>query len=334
METAPSDLCSCRHATLPAPLASPEGHDALMRRRFFVLHNPNAGAAARRYYHKILALLTASGASLECVETSRHGEGMRVAAEAAASLRYDAIVAAGGDGTVHHAAAGLVGSPVPLGMIPTGTANVFAREVGMLRPPEQVAKALMSGEVKAVPIGQVNGRPFLFVVGIGFDAAAVRRFENNGTRKLGQAGFVVPVMHALFSQDSRSLDVTTDRGASEAEWVIVTRARRYAGGFLLCSEADIMQTSFHVLRFAGRGAFVRMRQLSALACGLVRFDPDVTVEAAEWVRIRGDADTPVQVDGEMLGTLPVEISLHPHRLQLIFQRRERAESGKSRASPD
>jgi diacylglycerol kinase family enzyme len=61
-----------------------------------------------------------------------------------------------------------------------------------------------------------------------------------------------------------------------------------------------------------------MRQLSALAGGLVRFDPDVTVEAAEWVRVRGDADTPVQVDGEMLGTLPLEISLNPHRLQLIF----------------
>jgi diacylglycerol kinase (ATP) len=289
-----------------------------MRRRFFALHNPNAGAAARRYYHKTLALLTGWGASLECVETSRHGEGMRVAAEAAASLRYDAVVAAGGDGTVHDVAAGLLGSPIPLGIIPTGTANVFAREVGVLRPPEQVARALMSGDVRAVPVGQVNGRPFLFVVGIGFDAAAVRRFEKIGTRKLGQAGFVGPVMHALFSQDNQSLEVTTDHGAGEAEWVIVTRARRYAGGFVLCSEADITQAKFHVLRFAGRGAFIRLRQLSALACGLVRFDPDVTVEAAEWVRVCGDADTPVQVDGEMLGTLPVEISLHPHRLQLIF----------------
>jgi diacylglycerol kinase (ATP) len=289
-----------------------------MRRKFFVLHNPNAGAAARRYYHKILALLADRGASVECVETSRHGEGMSVAAAAAASLRYDAVVAAGGDGTVHDAAAGLAGSPIPLGIIPTGTANVFAREVGVLRPPERVASALIGGEVREVPLGEVNGRPFLFVVGVGFDAEAVRRFEKRGTRKLGQAGFAGPVMQALFSQDNRPLKVTTDHGEGEAAWVIVTRARRYAGGFLLCREADIAQTKFHVLRFAGRGAFVRLRQLSALACGLVRFDPDVTVETAEWVRVRGDADTPVQVDGEMLGSLPVEIGLHPQRLQLIF----------------
>jgi diacylglycerol kinase family enzyme len=50
----------------------------------------------------------------------------------------------------------------------------------------------------------------------------------------------------------------------------------------------------------------------------MRFDPDVSFEAADWVRVEGDADTPVQVDGEMLGALPIEISLHDKQLQLIF----------------
>ena len=68
----------------------------------------------------------------------------------------------------------------------------------------------------------------------------------------------------------------------------------------------------------GRGPLVRLRQLAALACGLIRFDPDVRVEAADWVRVEGGANTPVQVDGEMLCALPVEISLHPQRLQLIL----------------
>ena len=287
-----------------------------MRHRLFILHNPNAGAAARRHYHRILALLKDLGASLECVETSRHGEGKRAAAQAAVSGRFDVIVAAGGDGTVHDVAAGLLGTPVPLGMIPTGTANVFAREVGLPRSPERVAATLMNGRIGAIPVGQVNGQPVLFVVGIGFDAQAVRQFETAGTRKLGQAGFVVPIVHALFSQ-GKSLQIATDRGRSEAEWVIVTRAQRYAGGFILCREAGLTQTRFYVLRFMGRGPFVRLRQLSALACGLMRFDPDVSFEAADWVRVEGDADTPVQVDGEMLGALPIEISLHEKQLQLI-----------------
>ena len=102
-----------------------------MRHRFFVVHNPNAGTVARRHFDRVIGLLKDAGASLECVHTSRHGEGMRAAADAALSARFDAVVAAGGDGTVHDVATGLLGTPVPLGIIPMGTANVFAREIGL-----------------------------------------------------------------------------------------------------------------------------------------------------------------------------------------------------------
>jgi diacylglycerol kinase (ATP) len=289
-----------------------------MRRKFFILHNPNAGGAARRHYHRVVTMLGDSGACLEFVETSRHGEGMKAAAEAAASGRFDAIVAAGGDGTVHDAAAGLLGATVPLGIIPTGTANVFAREIDLLQSPERVARTLQSGSVRTIPVGQVNEQPFLFVVGIGFDAEAVRRFEAAGTRKLGQAGFMAPLLQALRSEPNQSLRITTNRGNSEAEWVIITRARRYAGGFILCEEAGLMQTNFHVLRFAGRGALIRIRQLAALACGLIRFDPDVSIEVANWVQVEGTSNIPVQVDGELLGSLPAKIRLHSKCLQVIF----------------
>ncbi len=260
------------------------------------------------------------GACLKVAETIRHGEGMRAAAEAATSGDFDAIVAAGGDGTVHDAAAGLLGGTVPLGIIPIGTANVFAREIGLSHSPESVARTLQSGSVRTIPVGEVNGQPFLFVVGIGFDAEAVRRFETAGTRKFGQAGFVAPLLQALWSDRNQSLRITTDRGKSDTEWVVITRARRYAGGFILCKEADLIHTNFHVLRFAGRSPLIRIRQLAALACGLVRYDPDVTIEAAEWVRVESDATVPVQVDGEILGALPAMIKLHSERLQLIFTR--------------
>jgi diacylglycerol kinase (ATP) len=294
-----------------------QGDETSLRRKFFILHNPNAGAAARRHYHKVVTLLSERGACLKVVQTSRHGEGQRAAAEAAASGHFDAIVAAGGDGTVHDAATGLLGADVPLGIIPTGTANVFAREIGLPHSAEAMARTLQGGSVKTIPVGEVNGQPFLFVVGIGFDAEAVRRFETAGTRKFGQAGFVPPLLHALWSEQNQSLQITTDHGKSKAEWVIVTRARRYAGGFILCKEADLIQTNFHVLRFAGRSPLIRIRQLAALASGLIRFDPDVSIEVASWVQVEGNSTVPVQVDGEVLGALPVGIQLHPERLQLL-----------------
>jgi diacylglycerol kinase (ATP) len=289
-----------------------------MRHRFFVVHNPNAGVVARRHFDKVIGLLKDAGASLDIAHTSRHGEGMRAAANGALSARFDAIVAAGGDGTVHDVASGLLGTPTPLGIIPMGTANVFAREVGLSSSPDRIASTLMNGKVSTIPVGEINGQPVLFVVGIGFDAEAVRQFETSGSRKLGQAGFVMPVLHALLSERSRSLKVTTDHGRSEAEWVIVTRARRYAGGFFLSKNAGVTRPKFQVLRFAGRGSIVRLRQLAALASGLIGFDPGVSVEIADWVRVEGDPDTPVQVDGEMLGALPIEIRSHPQSLQLIL----------------
>ena len=289
-----------------------------LRARFFIIHNPNAGPVARHLFHATLARMRRAGACAEIVETTRHGEGMKAIAEAAQNGSFDAVVAAGGDGTVRDAVEGLVGHSMPLGIIPMGTGNVFARELNLPRSPDRLARALLRGEARAIPVGQVNGRPFLFVVGIGFDAEAVRLFEKEGNRTLGRAGYVWPVLRALSSHHDRTLRVRTQRGETEAQWVIVTRIRHYAGDLMLVPQADLHQQRFYVLRIAGSGPLDRIRQLSALALGLLRYDPGVRLEAATWVRIDGDPAAPVQIDGEVLGALPLEIGLHPKRVNLIF----------------
>ena len=165
----------------------------------------------------------------------------------------------------------LVGHSIPLGIIPTGTANVFAQEINLPRSPSETAKMLIHGKIRAIPIGQVNGRPFLFVIGVGFDAEAVRLFEIQGTRKFGQVGFVWPVLRALVSYKDRLLRVSTDRSESEAQWVIVTRVKHYAGNLMLAPEADLRQTRFYVLCLKGTGPLNRVRQLAALALGVIKF---------------------------------------------------------------
>ena len=289
-----------------------------MRTRLLIIHNPNAGPTARQLYRATLSRLKHLGARTEIVETTRHGEGMTAAADAAQSGRFDAVVAAGGDGTVHDVAEGLVGQSTPLGIIPMGTGNVFARELNLPRSPDELATMLLDGEVRAIPIGQVNGRPFLFVVGVGFDAEAVRLFESEGTRQLGQIGFVWPVLRALFSHDDRSLRVRTDRGEANAQWVIVTRVKRYAGNFMLAPDADLREPLLYVLSIKGVGPLSRIRQLAALAVGVLSRDPAVHLESATSLRIDGDRRVPVQIDGEELGELPLEVSIHPQRLRIIL----------------
>lgn len=101
-----------------------------MRTRFCIIHNPNAGSQTRRLYDAVLSRLKRSCSDIEVTETARRGEGMIAAEAAAKSGRFHAIVAVGGDGTVHDVAEGVLGQSTPMGIIPVGTANVFlARSV-------------------------------------------------------------------------------------------------------------------------------------------------------------------------------------------------------------
>ena len=95
----------------------------------------------------------------------------------------------------------------------------------------------------------------------------------------------------------------TRREEARVQWVVVTRIKRYAGGLILVPQADVHQPSFYIVRFVGSGPVNRLRQLSALALGLLPYDPAVHLEAADWVRIDGNRTVPVQIDGEVLGVL-------------------------------
>lgn len=288
-----------------------------VRTRFFVVRNPKAGALNPRFCDAVLSRLDSAGCVVELIETGRHGEGREAAEAAARSGRFDAILAAGGDGTVHDVAEGVLGHPVPLGVIPAGTANVFAREIGLPRTADGLARLLLEGGTRRLPVGEVNGRPFLFVAGVGFDAEAVRLFEAGGTRRFGSAGFVWPVARALFSGSPSPLRVETDSGTTQAQWVIVTRTKHYAANLLLAPGADLRQPVFHVLCMRGSGPLTRIRQLSALLMGMLRHDPETRLERTLQVRIEGDPDVPVQIDGEMTGTLPLDIRPHDRQLALI-----------------
>lgn len=291
---------------------------APLRTRFFIVHNPNAGAETRRLYDAVLSQLGRAGASIEVVDTARHGDGMATAAAAAQSGWFDTIVAAGGDGTVHDVAEGILGHAIPLGIIPIGTANVFAREIGLPRSPEKLAETLLNGHGREVPVGEVNGRPFLFVVGIGFDAEAVRHFETAGARNLGRTGLLEPVLRALVSHRDRPLRVEADGDVTEARWVIVTRTSRYAAGLMLAPAADLRGTQFNVLCMKGNGPLARIAQLSALAAGWLRFGPGVKLTTTKQVRIDGDRRVSVQIDGESIGSLPLDIKIHSEKLTIIL----------------
>ncbi len=289
-----------------------------MRTRFFIICNARAGRYGRYILDTTVEALRASGADVESMSTEECGDVALRVSEAMQSAAFDAIVAAGPERTIRDVAAGLVGSATPLGVIPTGTGNVFAREIGCSFAPLTLARTLQTAPVKRIPVGEVNGEPFLSVLGVGLDAEAVRHFEVVNPRFLGRASFVYPVLRALVSRPCKSLTVEMDSGRYRAHWVIVSRVKRYAGDLLLTPEAGLAKPGMYVTRFQGAGRINRLRHLSALVTGLLPHDPRVSIEAAQRVTIMGDSNTPVQIDGEFRGELPLEIGLHSERLGVIM----------------
>src|SRR5438270_733243 len=145
-------------------------------------------------------------------ETSRRGNATRLAQDAAAA-GYDAVVVLGGDGTLNEAANGLAGSQTAMATLPGGSTNVFARTLGIAQDPVEATGELLSalarGSLRRIGLGSVNGRYFLFHVGMGFDAAVVSQVERRAALKryAGHPLFV----YAAFSTWFRHYDRTRPR---------------------------------------------------------------------------------------------------------------------------
>ncbi len=289
-----------------------------MRKRFFIIRDPRVSRFGRYIFNTTLEGLRDAGAEVESVSVTRRRDGVDLAREAMQSGTFDAIVGAGGERMVHNVAAGLIGGRTPLGVIPTGTGNVFAKELGYSFAPLTLARTLQADPVEQIPVGQVNGEVFLSLVSVGCDADAVRHFAEENPRFLGRASYVLPVVRALAGKPSRPLMVETESGRYRAHWIIVTRTKRYASELLLAPNAGLAKPGMYAIMFSGAGRMKRLRHLTTMVTGLVPRDRHVSTEAAQSVKVSGDASCAVQIDGQSRGTLPLNIDLHPERLSVIM----------------
>ncbi len=162
------------------PVGSPHA-----RRRVLMIINPSASGVTARNRVVIQNAINAEH-DLEVSETHRRGHATRFA-QGAAARGFDVVVSVGGDGTVNEVTNGLAGSSTLLGVLPGGSTNVFARQLGFINDPEAATEQLLSGlrrgEQQRIGLGKVNGRYFCFHVGMGFDAAVVAHVERFGTLK-------------------------------------------------------------------------------------------------------------------------------------------------------
>jgi diacylglycerol kinase family enzyme len=176
--------------------------------RVLLLVNASASSVTPRT-RVVIAKALGADHDVEVAETSRRGHATRLAQGAAAD-GVGCVVVLGGDGTLNETANGLAGSDTALGVLPGGSTNVFARTIGMANDPieatGQLLAAMASGSISRVDLGSVNGRYFLFHVGMGFDAAVVEQVEKRSSLKryAGHPLFVYAAFATWFRHFDRS----------------------------------------------------------------------------------------------------------------------------------
>lgn len=291
-----------------------------MPTRMLIVFNPAAGARRRRRLFAALDLMRGLGMRPEVAETTHRGHAVAIARDAARD-GVGIVVAAGGDGTIAEVAAGLSGSDSALGVLPLGTANVLALELGLPRAPARAAEVLAMGRTALLHPGlarYADGRELLFVqmLGAGFDAAVVHHLPGGLKRAIGKAAYVLQTMREMPRYPFPKLRAVLDGRPEDAVSAIVTKGRLYAGRFLLAPGADPRQEGFHVALFRDAGVFAAMRYGAALPLGLLPRMGGVDLLRAGTVRLIG-AGVPAQADGDAAGALPVEIGPAPRPMRIV-----------------
>lgn len=291
----------------------------MSRRRFLIIHNLLAGTKRRGLFLAVLRELEQRG----CVVTTQIAEDIEtdrtLAAQGAASGDYDAVVAAGGDGTIRGVALGLFGTTLPLGVIPVGTGNVMAAELGLKREVGAVVDCLLEGRVREVRCATANGEPFLLMAGAGYDGTVVSALSFNLKRLIGRAAYGWPALTTLFRL-APELRVDVDGAANEARWVVVTNARRYGGTFVLADTSSIFEPGLTAVLFRPRSRAEFASQLLHLASGRLSRAPGVLFLPGHDIRIESETPVAVQLDGESFGTTPLAIADDERTLLLIIPR--------------
>jgi len=275
-----------------------------------IIFNPTAGRRRpARLWNTVDTLLT-HGIRVDVVETRYPGHGPRLAREAAESGAR-MVVAAGGDGTIAEVAAGLSGTDVPLGIIPLGTANVFAHEAGLPTNPRMIASCLAGGHTRLLWPGLVCGpresRLFVQMVGVGFDASVVHNLSLTLKRWLGRGAYVWQTLRELPRYDFPLISPRIDGFDHQAAGVIVTKGCLYGGNFMLAPDARWAEPGFSVVLFQQGGVARAIRHAVALPLGRLSSGAGVTHLRAGRVELLGNRQIPVQADGDAAGFTPVSI---------------------------
>jgi YegS/Rv2252/BmrU family lipid kinase len=314
-EAAVSDAAAAPGERLPAATA----------RALVIIHNPTAGRRRGHYLARVMAALAAEGVAAETLLTAARGDARRLAQ--AESARGRTIAVAGGDGTINEAINGIAGAGAAraarLAIIPLGTANVLANELGLPKAPAAVARIAAGDATRAIHLGKIVGggvaRRFAMMAGVGFDAHVVANLPVPLKRALARLGagklaYAWQTLVEWLRLRPRRYRVVADGAVYHCASAIIAKGHFYAGRYVAAPEAALERDSFELVLFERGGRAAVLRYALALGLGRLAKAKGIRIVRAREIAIDGEASEPVHADGDAVSTLPVRVSIAKERL--------------------
>ena len=294
--------------------------------RAVLITNPAAARHAARAVMAVRDTLRGGGWDVEVRATAEPGDARRFATDARAA-GMDVVVCYGGDGTAMQAAAGLVGSDIPLGIVPGGTGNILARNLRLPRRPTAAAKTVLAGEAMPIDLGLVeraDGQHYFAVcAGAGFDAEIMALTEAPMKRRWLTGAYMARALAALPDVRSADLRITVDGTPHEvrAAMALVANCGELFPPYLKVTESSRLDDGwFDLVTLRAEGAFESaaaylelLRRGSRNGSGRVWFSRGKTVR----VEVVGGEPLRVQLDGEVVGTTPFDVRMLPGALRVL-----------------
>jgi YegS/Rv2252/BmrU family lipid kinase len=268
-------------------------------------------------------MLRDAGSHIELIATAGPQTAGDLACKAVAA-GCDLILAAGGDGTINEAVNGIVGSNVPFGILPAGTANVLANEIGFSNRPDYAAKQLLDATPVRIALGVLERldlprRYFVLMAGVGLDARIVYELDLDLKGKLGKLAY----WHGGFRQFGRPVPrfhISVHGSQYCASFALITRVRNYGGDFEIARRIRLTDNDFEIVVFQNHQWQDYLRFFGAIMTNRLHSTNGVAITRATQVEVNAPEDQRIyiQTDGEPLGVLPATISTIPDALTLLM----------------
>ncbi|MZR31706.1 diacylglycerol/lipid kinase family protein [Sneathiella litorea] len=288
-------------------------------RRLVIIHNPTSGMRNKSRFSKALLGLAETQCEVEILKTSGPGHATMLTEELVGRKGPDLVlVAAGGDGTVSEILNGLKDCNIPLGVIPLGTANVLARELGVGVSIKKAVDTLVTASPVPVFTAFANEKRFLLMLGAGYDSLAVAALRSDQKKRFGAMAYVLAAMRVISGYRNMNLEVEVNGVRHRAGSVIITKAKYYGGPFVIAPDCGIETPRLAVLVLKGSGIVNAIRYGGALLANRLDSLPDVEVVVTDKpVSLTSAAEFPCQCDGDGGLATPIEVSLDPQPIMML-----------------